>query len=79
MHRSFKSIASEFTNILSTIFVICWASSQGGPGRNLGFDKGVSSTLGTINPWLGVSALGCANSWELIKIRYLFSSENRCF
>ena len=48
IHKSFKLTASEFNNMVSTSLVIHWASSLGGPGRNLGEDKGSKSTLGTI-------------------------------
>ena len=65
IQRSLRSMASEFTRILSTSFEVHCASSPGGPGLNFGDDRGVNSTLGTTKPYSGCSALGVANSYKV--------------
>lgn len=71
IQRSFKSKIAEFDKISSTIFVAHWASSLGGPGRNLGEQRGGKLTFTIAKPQSGVEAFGVQSSLkEKITIYY---------
>lgn len=69
IHRSLRSMHLEFLIMSAISCVSTCAWSLGGPGLNFGEHRGGNSKLGTINPCLGVSALGLQNSYiKLINI-----------
>lgn len=63
MHKSLRSTQPEFEIISERICAYTWASSDGAPGRNFGEHNGVSSIFGTMYPYSGSIAFGCANSY----------------